>query len=277
MNAKQKFYITNRATLNGFTKKFPDYHETVTLERLQDFLNQFSVEHMNLGLRVLEKVDYFSNARTTNKIKSLISSLRQNFNINLKCSNVYFCSMSLSSGTSADTMMRKLRNASNLSSRKYTEKFIHLRSLEQWKDEHHKKIIIFVDDFIGSGETITNLWNVLQNWYNENHVYYIGVIAGYQSSIKQIEEDLPFKIICAENPFPESTRAFHVDNNNFSKKEKIILKKYCKRADPRRKFVHGYNNTQSLVVFYENTPNNSIPILHHSGECWEFPIFPRME
>ena len=37
----------------------------------------------------------------------------------------------------------------------------------------------------------------------------------------------------------------------------------------------GYGGTQSLVIFYQSCPNNSLPILWSRGNGWR-PLFPRM-
>jgi len=36
----------------------------------------------------------------------------------------------------------------------------------------------------------------------------------------------------------------------------------------------GFNYTGALIVLYTNTPDNTIPIIHHRSDSWQ-PLFPR--
>ena len=270
---QQEFHSQNKPRIKDLVAKFADYHPPPSSEKLKNFFNQFSLNHMSLGLKVLDHVCYFSHTDTINQIKLLASDL--NRKVDFTKPNVYFSTMSLSSGTSSDTVMREVRHAADMTSAQYSDKFVHLRDLKPWQDEQDERTIIFVDDFIGSGQTVSHLWNIHDRWYNKRHLYYIGVVVGYEKPIKWIQEEMPFRVICPGDPLAESTRVFHDDNHDFSKKEKTALKKYCKMADDRKDFRYGYQNSQSLVVFYDNAPNNAIPILHHKSEKWKFPPFPR--
>ena len=271
---RQEFHATNGLRISSLVKKFTGCYASVSSRRIKDFLNQFSPEHMDLGLKVLEQVCYFTPEAITNQVRLLVSLLCQE--IDLQKSNVYFCTMSMSPGQSADTVMGIVRRVANMSSSTYNDKFVYLKDLESWQSNENKRIIIFIDDFIGSGQTVSGVWTALQNWYNEEHQYYVGVIIGYERIMKQIEDETPFKVIHAIK-LAENTRVFHNYNSVFSKSEKAILKKYCKIADKRPEFRYGYKNSQSLIAFYDNTPNNTIPILHHRSANWRFPPLPRLE
>ena len=271
MRNTDRFFLENNDRIVELKTAFGDYREPVTERRLKDYLSQFGKD-METGLKMLSLVDYFSHQR----IVSMVKILKQRLSniLEIKDEHVYFSTMSLSSGSSTDDVIRKFRNTSGMGSRKYDGKFLYLDSLKDL-DRKKKKHIVFFDDFVGSGHTVERLWQISDRWYSSTHRYYLGIIAGYASKIRQIEDTMPMRVICAES-IPEEKRVFHENNAHFSSQEKKILKKYCRRVDPRPAYVYGYRNTQSLVVFYDNAPNNSIPILHHATNTWE-PIFPRSE
>jgi len=274
VTAKQRFHKLNRSRISIAHQMFPDYHTLITKSKIKGYLDQFQQEHMELNLRVIENINYFSHTRTTKQLRLLVSLLDSE--IGLKNGNVFFCSMSPSPGKSSDAILKKVRDIAKLDSKKHDSKFLFLRDLKSLQSDKEHKIIIFLDDFIGSGSTVNRLWNIMQNWRNDSHDYYIGVIIGYKNAIEQIEEDYPYTVISAEEPLLENSRAFHPTNSTFTPKEKNILKQYCKKIEPRTEYRYGYNNTQSLVIFYENAPNNTIPILHHVVKNWR-PLFPRLE
>ena len=272
---RTEFYAKHRDRMCDLIQRFVSYHTPLSQRRLKDFLNQFLPRQMELGLKVLDQVYYFSQEETTKQIKLLVSLLCDE--INLKSPNVYFCTMSTSSGQSTDTVMRTVRHVTGMGSSTYDSRFLFFKDLESWQSDADQKTIIFIDDFIGSGDTVSNAWYGLcsREWYNKNHQYYVGVIVGYKSIIDRIEEETLFKIISAAT-LAENTRIFHNNNSVFSRSEKTALKKYCRMADERPDFQYGYKNTQSLIVFQENTPDNTIAILHHKSLNWKFPPLPRM-
>ena len=272
-STKKNVPMQVRSRISKIYDTFKDHHSEISKKKIRNYLNQFKEMDRDLGLRVLENVNYFSNIRVTKQIKLLATLLNEQ--VGLKDENVLFCSMSATSGTSSDTMLGAVRRAAKLSSSLYGSKFIFLRDLEKMQPNENKKII-FVDDFIGSGTTVARLWELIQNWNCASFKFYIGIIVGYESVIEQIEEDYPFTIISAEEKLKDSSKIFHATNSNFNNKEKNIIKRYCKNVETRKEFRYGYKNTQSLLVFYENTPNNTIPILHHKTPEWQ-PLFLRLE
>lgn len=270
---RQEFYTQNKNKICNLVEKFVGYHVNVTPKRIKNFLDQFEPEQMNLGLKVLDQVHYFSHECTIKQVKLLVRLLDDE--VCLKRGNVYFCTMSMTSGQSTDSIMRTVRHVANMKSSKYNNRFLFLRDLEELQNDGDEKTIIFVDDFVGSGNTVCKLWSILSNWYNKNHQYYVGIIAGYKSAINVIEDDTRLTIISSKE-LEEHCKVFHETNIVFNADEKSALKKYCKIAAGRSNFTYGYKNTQSLVVFYENTPNNTIPILHQKNKNWRFPPFPRL-
>lgn len=271
MRDADRFFGENKARIAGLARTFGDYREPVTERLLKDYVRQFG-DDAETGLKTLSLVDYFSHQRTVSMVKILIKQLQDRLEI--KDEHVYFSTMSLYPGSSTDYMIRMFRNTSKMGSRKYDGKFLYLANLKDL-DRKRRKHVVFFDDFVGSGSTIERLWAISDRWYSGTHRYYLGIMAGYASKIRQIEDTTPMRVICAES-IPEEKRVFHENNADFSSQEKRILKKYCKRVDPRPDYVYGYLNTQSLVVFYDNAPNNAIPILHHATDAWK-PIFPRSE
>lgn len=253
--------------------KFPGYYPDITESRIKDFIKQFNNDDYGLALKTLEKTRYFSNSKIIKYLRLLTNVLQDE--IDLTNTNVYFCSMSISSGKSTDAIIGKIRKILNMNKREFDWKYLHLRDLENLQNDSKHKTIIFADDFIGSGSTIQHLWSTLQNWYNSNHEYYVGVIIGYENIINNIESLTPLKIRYADDLLTDNDRIFHEDNIDFSEDEKKTLKKYCRLVEKRKEYQYGFRNSQSLIIFSENAPNNAIPILHKKSPNW-VPLFPRL-
>ena len=271
MNSKKKFLKKHLEPINASVTKFIGFRRTITRSTVENFLCMFEQEHMFLGLRVLQNVNYYSNAETRIQIGSLITLLGDKLNFE-NDDTIYFVPVSSSSGTSSQTITHYFRQDSGMRSEKYSERFINFSDLEKWKNNTDRRTIIFLDDFIGSGTQISSLWIRLQNYHNHNHNYYVGVLLGFQDKINIIQDETPFKIISVET-LCDNDRIFDNSNVHFNKKEKVILKQYCRDADSRKEFQYGFKCTQSMIIFYDHAPNNSIPILHHKSEKWLHPLF----
>ncbi len=316
-----QFIQTSRNRIKALVKKFEGYLKPVNQTAIIQFLKAFESEHSPTGLKLLENVDYYSNDKTSKLILPLIRAIKKKTNNTLD--NVYFCPTDESSGSSTDTIIRKLRNelrledktydfmfiknfsslvdfsvniedkiysiqgqisaienlpdiASEMDGRKITIEQLNLEigDLEIERIQSEEKNIIFVDDFIGSGASFVDFWEDIGPMYNEKHHYYLASLVAHKQGIEHIKANTPLDIIVATKPIPYTKKIFHDKNKIFKKEEKKIIKKYCDDMGFSKKHRYGFNNTQSLVVFYERSSNNILPILYSRKNGWPAP-FPR--
>jgi len=195
--------------------------------------------------------------------------------------NVVFCPLSTTSGDSAEGILRNLRmtmtgrNSPRITPSNHVNVITDLSEPEFTDDVNHKKIIL-IDHFIGSGDTIIQTWGGIQQWQNENHDYYVGVLVAYEDAISNVESTFNNLHILPMITLPASSRAFHESNSIFTANEKKILKNYCSQLNIRPPHQFGYNDGQSLVVFSNRVSNNVLPILYYETENWT-PLFPRIQ
>ena len=155
------------------------------------------------------------------------------------------------------------------------------------RDEHN---IIVVDDFVGTGGTITPLFfgehapvRCLLNRLPRCRIF-VGVIAGFENGLREVFVSLreygDRVTFVPSRVFDESDRCFDETSRIFpQKRRRERFKEFCKSVAlahyPRlpKTFHFGFRGTGCLVVFPDTVPNNSIPILWHNEGTW-FPIFP---
>jgi len=117
---------------------------------------QFETNHMDIALRLLENIDYYDNASTTQLVELLGETIRSETNQNLD--NVYFCPVDDSTGSSADWLLRKLRNKIGLGGRNNKKKFVRNNQLGKLTvDEKQAKI-----------DTLQDQLNAINNLPNES-------------------------------------------------------------------------------------------------------------
>ncbi|CRK83034.1 phosphoribosyltransferase [Neobacillus massiliamazoniensis] len=183
---------------------------------------------------------------------------------------------------------------------KRSNKIDKLRIVEKPRDFYEKydpkdvKNVVLVDDIIGSGTTVKRYLeeNLLRN-YPElilgKKIYIICVIA-LEKGLSTLN-----KFAVKNNLFLEVINEYGIekafDKNKgifISEKERInakkIVRKYDEKIVKREIDILGFKESQGLVSFYHNTPNNTFPIFWEDPESrseinntpWS-PIFGRDE
>ncbi|MCS4537643.1 MAG: hypothetical protein HYY67_02125 [Thaumarchaeota archaeon] len=272
---KYKFLIDNQEKIEELATRFGSYVTRVDKNNINRFLTQFEIEHLQVALKLLDNVDYYDGTRRLSLLKDLCGMVLAVSNTSLE--NVVFCPLNPFSADSSDQIHRIFRNVMKgraKNCRNYNKKFIHMNDLEDLNGKPYT--VFFVDDFIGSGQSVIEHWGTIQHYEDrDNHTYYFAVMVAYKEAIDEIRKQTfeHFEIITSRE-LTNRNRAFHKKSKIFTDKEKEILKEYCKRISSSDKHRYGHNNTQSLVVFQDRAPNNVIPILKQNTNNW-YPLFPR--
>ena len=170
-----------------------------------------------------------------------------------------------------------------------SKKFISSKDLEPSDDRD----IVFIDDMIGTGNQAINYIQKLKgdDKIGSQKLYYYAIV-GLKGGVKELKDSGLFKNVSATIELPkrtfESGYIFTVEDSGTARDMASFigeqLTKNMKNIDPL-----GYENSEALVFFRHNTPNNSLPIFWASGMCrilgkvgeptevrWN-PLFPRKE
>ena len=158
------------------------------------------------------------------------------------------------------------------------------------KNVNSQAIVVCIDDFIGSGHSaaaqINNLMprlgHYVPNWHNRVLFIY-ATIVGFEQGIQFVEEHAQSGIVVISfKVLTEADKAFSPNNTIFETAEdrrsahnlayKIGL--VLQKDNPL-----GWEDSQALVVFPENVPNNTLPIFYrngveYNGRPWR-AMFPR--
>ena len=278
MTSKAQFLTDNHQKIIQLAQKFVSYPAGITQHSIESFLKQFKAKDISLGLKLLRSVDYYDPPRMINLSRDLgniVFALNNN-----SFDDVLFCPMSSTSGNSADAIKRLLRmsmtgrSSPGLTDDHFLNSVLDL-SEEKFTDDTNPKKIVFIDHFIGSGNSIISVWGAIQQWENENYDYYVGTLVGYDDSITYIETETAHHLnVFSVVTVLERSRAFNENNIIFTNEEKEILKKYCENLGLDPNDQYGFMNSQSLIVFSNRISDNVLPILYHRTEKW-IPLFPR--
>jgi hypothetical protein len=152
--------------------------------------------------------------------------------------------------------------------------------------QHGFQALVFVDDFVGTGESAASHFAKLAEEYGEMirtcglRVFFVAV-AGFQDGKARLESRLeqlrlPVKVhLC--DPLDETARCFSDRSAVFAdpmdrQRAKDIAYRLGHKLEKNAPL--GYGDCQAMVVFESSCPNNSLPILWKEEKDW-FPLFRR--
>ncbi|MDT8446980.1 MAG: hypothetical protein RRB13_08850 [bacterium] len=163
-------------------------------------------------------------------------------------------------------------------------KFSDLERVQSYISQKGVKNIVLLEDFVGGGSQLSEVQDALLDYSRSLNILICPLIICPEGAknvsklSKRIYVDFEPVLILNE-------RAFVFPNQHTNELpeaaevRKIILKTYPKvsfgslpEAKPYTAF--GFQETGGLVVMYSNTPDNTLPCIHHLSDEWA-PLFLR--
>lgn len=146
--------------------------------------------------------------------------------------------------------------------------------------------LVLLDDFLGTGRTVKDEIQKMKKGLRiirmDGKNLAVATLVGYRGAIEAVEKE-GITVIVPKNTIlgdAEALRSKGRSNLSLVREDIENIRAACKsktrlyRSFRGIEMPFGYNNNGSLVVFYYNTPNNSLPILWSREPGW-FPLFPR--
>lgn len=269
----EAFLESHDREITRLERRFSSYSLTsIGKTEIRIWLKQFREEHMSIGLRLLESVDFYDPARITKSFRTTHELLLATIN-DRSLQRVFFFPFG-HAGKSGSALLYHYRTANNIAVGKFKYNFTELTSLTRAlrrKEADQAFKLVFVDDLIGTGNQAIEAWDLIGEIpFPRNSEVFLVTLAGFDRAITQVSEKTDLRII-TPRMLSDEDRIFSQTNTCFDDNEKKVLREYCENVGP---WPEGFGNSQSLVVFYYRIPNNTISVLRCQDENW-IPLFPR--
>ena len=261
--------------ITAFARRFNSYVFPIEETQIRNWLRQFgenNVANLELGLKLLDRIDYFSPARLVNEsreLHGLLLAYKQTDVERLLNKPTYFVDFSLSSGHSQDELVPKYRLASGLRHTRYDPHFIYLRDIGTFLSKRGVKrgiTFVFLTDFIGSGRQVSDTWKDILWAISPENEHILLSICACNSGIEKIRQETGDQIcVMTCRTYSDGDRIFANENREFTPSERKLLRELCETAD---EYPTGYLDVQSKTVFCFRCPNDSISILRANNENW---------
>lgn len=256
-----KFIVNNLRKIDEICNKFtdPDFRDRL-IEWLKIFPEQ---EDKTLALKLVEFIDYYDGHKIRKDLFEGYNLIKKEISPRDEWKEIIVCS-SGNAGKSGEYILYRLRGVVNLD----VNQCCHLYQLkERVFDEI--EAIIFIDDFIGTGDQCSELWHEI-SYIPDSIEKYLFVLSGLKSGIEYAQKNTEFKILCM-NILGDDKKIFSDENKYFTHEEKYKLLTICQNLGGNLDL--GYGNSQVCVVFDHTTPNNTIKLIRGGNEFQG--LFPR--
>jgi hypoxanthine phosphoribosyltransferase len=145
---------------------------------------------------------------------------------------------------------------------------------------------IFVDDMIGTGETMEKFLMKFMSNFPKTELRSIGDVQIYLFVLEACEHGvdrlvsfceenrLKLNIISEkENYHPKAFKPNYLFSQKESAANQAVIHDY-EKISIRSRYPLGYEQSEALMAFYHNTPNNTISSFWHESSHWQ-ALFPR--
>lgn len=258
--------------LETWRERFEGYRYGVTEARIERWLNRFGDNDKDTAARLLDAVEFISAEEVHAAFRAVLTQLPGWDRAKMKRKGKFaFVAFSSSAGESGDNMLHQFRLANELNNKAFDPLFIGRSELLRGglgADD----TVVFVDDFVGSGNQAVTAWEkMFQELTTEVGNVYLATVAAFQMGSSEIKKKTRMQLL-AHRTLSYRQSLFHDTCQHFTTPEKQRILHYCELAS--KKHPRGFGDCGLAVVLYHQCPNNSLAVLHASSQRWD-PLFPR--
>ncbi len=266
----------------------------ITNEHIRQWLEQLQdIEEQRLIFKIIQNTKVYNNGEIREKMRDLFNEVSKIIGKANKIRDI-----KIRQQKRGDIIVSYLDKSPVKSGAEYAKIFVEVNDIYKDNaanpDRLDKKIneidnintIVFIDDLLGTGESIiSNLRPIIENYseviQEKEIIVIIGIITGFQKAkyeVKKYADDLGFPIeIVLIDPLNDSDKCFDEDSQIFTlpserKKSKQVCQRIGETICPQ--YPLGYGDCQANVVFPNTCPDNTLPILWCEGKAWR-PLFKR--
>ena len=229
--------------------------------------SQMSHEILEIINKLLANFDYYSHAAVNDYLKKSHQRLMEDYDLELEYTAFVILPNQRGTLNSSVSYILEYQHINGIS--KYNI-VLDFRDIIPYLEKI--KTIICIDDFCGSGKTFLDFIKKYLEYLTGKNIYYV-VIHTMQDAKNEIysfskENDVDINIISTNI----SDKAFSINYDLGNRKETFIRE--SGKIGIKSQYVLGFNGSEALVSFYNDTPNNTLGVFWKETSM-NTPLFPR--
>lgn len=248
-------------------------------ERLQAFDRDFETWYQQIPecnqstvITLIEHLEYYSHRTTNSWLKTLHSQLLENSSVTNENTIYTFLKSKDGKTNSSNDYWTEYKSINGLNPNVCIEN-MDVLDPEDWD---YIQNIVFIDDFSGSGDTFISELKKCPDRYKGKSVYFITINTMIQA-VRKINN------YCSKNNISvvllsifNQEKAFERNLFEDDEKAKNEIREMSDRLLIPSEAIFGHKKTQALVVFYNNTPNNTLGFIRYNTDKYK-ALFPRRD
>ena len=260
MRRQAKIETQYRSQVGQAARRFRD-HEDMNAGIVSRWLSCFADEDLELGVKILENIQYYPGRQIRQMANSLVSMVYRNLG-NLAKGKIYFVPVGGLGGGSA-VLARALHDNTAIPKGRIK----HMIEIEPIPPDDIQAIV-FVDDFSGTGDTLLKWWLTVEPLVLPKDVkVVVGLLVMNQRARSKIETFA--RALLSVTELTDEHNVLSQFSSAFQQAEKESLRSYCASTGCSHEYVEGYGGCGLLVAFKHLCPNNSLPILWAQTPRWQ--------
>jgi hypothetical protein len=256
-----QFCAEHQDEIEDLIEAFSDYQPGagISVPHVMRWLGQFNAQHRLLALKLAKTVKYYGSNSVNRQLRALGQTVSQAVKDQNIPENSVFYLAGGRAGESGQDMLRRYRNVNDLRNR--ARQFVELLELPACLFQSDTPMVVFLDDFVGTGKQMCNYWQqVVYEYVPEYLPIYLGVVAAFADGIQRIEDNCPLTVLSVHT-LTKRNQLLSAGNEVFSRSQKRILRGYCEQW---ANHPYGFGEIAALVSFFHGTPNNAPSVIRGS-------------
>jgi len=247
------------------------------LEKFRDsfdlWIESLSDEVRPIVLDLLEHFDYYAQQVVNQYLVELHKTLQDDYSVNDVNAVHTFIPKERGKADSSYEYLYNYKIANGIYKKSISN---NLNAINEEEWERITEIVI-IDDFCGSGGTLTRFFDTINRDFKGKTIYYLTIhlMKDAFEVIKKNEEKYQTRIIPVTCNIRD--KAFNLESLGKYDNAKEIVKRFSREKGIPRNRVFGLKKTEALAAFYNNTPNNTLGIFGYSTEYYEAPFARQQE
>jgi hypothetical protein len=234
-------------------------HEEMSKGKVLGWIANFSDRDIPIALKVLESIRYYPTSKIRSMVREIVQSVKQDFST-IPWNKIFFIAIG-GPWSGSMTIARVLRDTGMI----YESNIKHMTELEELPASEVGALVFF-DDFCGTGDTLLDWWDVNEPIILPKNAPFALALLVLNGRARRILES--FIRIVHIDELDESENVLSSSSSKFTRREKNIISRYCRKTRCETDFVNGYKGCALLLAFKHGCPDNSLPILWKESNDW---------
>lgn len=243
-----------------------DSRISMAIDKIDDWIKDFDEEEKDILCNLLRKFNYYTYSNIFSIIKVLSDESIKKFLISNDNSVISVIRKKDGKLGSSSEYMLLHRQISGLSKNIYYDSLDGIKT-EEW---NYIKNVIFIDDCSGTGKTFVNFLKTQKKSFSDKRI--ILVVIEIMEEAQNYIQNYALQSGMNIEIFAYDTKEKAFKNEKISVQNAFV--EMSKKHGVIESYIKGYDKTEALMAFYNNTPNNTLGLFWFPTER-NSAIFPR--